>query len=587
MKQYRQIDKDNCTADWLKYEQGKTYNRKLKPSYYDNISINWDFYNGNQYPGLEDVDLPKPVFNIINRLVSYFVSALTSTKVATSIEPLAYNDDDASFENETNAANIANAEIGNLFDKFRMQQKVRDALIDGSVGGDYCAHIMFDPNAEAYGGAFENVQGEIQMELVDGSNVYMGNANNPRVDIQPYIIIAGRASVEDLKKEAEQYKNKDISISDDKDYEEQVGQGGQIEVEAEEGTNKATYIIIYRKGDNGRILVSKSVQSAYIYKDIDTGLKKYPIAWGNWEKQKNQYHGKALVTGLIPNQIYINKMFAMLMYFLMNNAFPKPVYDADKIAAWTTDLGVALPVRNLQPGESVRNAASYLDFGQSSMQVTQTIDLAMQYTKEMTGATDAALGETRPDNAAAVIAVQRQSSIPLENPKSNMYEWVYDICMILLDMMGAKYGVRPIVMEVEGQKQYVPFDFTGFSKLNLNVSVDIGSGSYWSEIANLQTLDNLLSQEKITFIQYLERIPENYIPKRDELINEIKEQEEQAQMMAPEMAPPMEEEAPQMDFEQMAQFVESLPEDVQQQIMSLPEGEQEQAIMGLMQQSAQ
>ena len=545
MKYNNRPNADNCTDDWNKYENGKSYNRRLKPSYYDNISINWDFYNGNQYPGLDDVDLPKPVFNIINRLVSYFVAALTSTKVTTNIEPLAYRDDDFQFEQEQNAAEIANAEIGNLFGKFRMQAKLRDALIDGAVSGDYCAHYMFNPNAEAYGGAFENVQGEIEMELVDGSNVYFGNANNPRIEVQPYVIIAGRASVEELKKEAESYKAKDANITDDRDTAEQVGQGGEIEIEGDNGTGKATYIIIYKKGKNGNILVSKSVQSAYIYQDIDTGLKRYPVAWANWEKQKNQYHGKALVTGLIPNQIYINKMFAMLMYFLMNNAFPKPVYDADKVASWTTDLGVALPVHGLQPGESIRNAAGYLEFGQSSQQVTQTIDLAMQYTKEMSGATDAALGEIKPDNASAVIAVQRQSAIPLENPKANLYEWVYDSCMILLDMMGAKYGMRPIVVEVEGRKQYVMFDFSGFSKLNLNVSVDVGSGSYWSEIASQTTLDNLLTAERISFLQFLERTPEGYIPDKAGLIAEVKEQQEIQEQMQAMQAPMMPEGMPQ------------------------------------------
>jgi len=244
MKYNSRPNADNCTDDWNKYENGKSYNRRLKPSYYDNVSLNWDFYNGNQYPGLEDVDLPKPVFNIINRLVSYFVSALTSTKVTANIEPLAYRDDDFQFQQEQNGAEIATAEIANLFDKFRMQSKIRDALIDGAVGGDYCAHYMFNPNAEAYGGAFENVQGEIEMELVDGSNVYFGNANNPRVEIQPYIIIAGRDLVENLKKEAEQYKNADAVITNDQDTAEQVGQGGEIEVEGEDGTNKATYIIL-------------------------------------------------------------------------------------------------------------------------------------------------------------------------------------------------------------------------------------------------------------------------------------------------------------------------------------------------------
>ena len=64
---------------------------------------------------------------------------------------------------------------------------------------------------------------------------------------------------------------------------------------------------------------------------MDTGLTRYPIAWGNWEKQKNQYHGRALVTGLIPNQIFINQMFATAMRHLQLMAFPKTVYLQDLI----------------------------------------------------------------------------------------------------------------------------------------------------------------------------------------------------------------------------------------------------------------
>ena len=80
--------------------------------------------------------------------------------------------------------------------------------------------------------------------------------------------------------------------------------------------------------------VTKATKAAIIFEDVDTGLSLYPIAWGNWEKQKNQYHGRALVTGLIPNQIFINSMFATAMRHLQLMAFPKTVYNADLIAKW-------------------------------------------------------------------------------------------------------------------------------------------------------------------------------------------------------------------------------------------------------------
>ena len=46
--------------------------------------------------------------------------------------------------------------------------------------------------------------------------------------------------------------------------------------------------------------------------------------------------------------------------------------------------------------------------------------------------------------------------------------------------------------------------------------------SYWSEITAAQTLDALLEREKIDFIQYLERMPDGYIPKKQELLDELK-----------------------------------------------------------------
>ena len=59
----------------------------------------------------------------------------------------------------------------------------------------------------------------------------------------------------------------------------------------------------------------------------------------------------------------------------------------------------------------------------------------------------------------------------------------------------------------------------------MSLKLDVGASSYYSEIASIQTLDNLLRMNKITTLQYLERIPDGYIPARRELIDQMKEQE--------------------------------------------------------------
>lgn len=535
------------------YEAGKKYNNKLEPNYYDTVTANLEFFNGNQWRNLKVDKLPQPVFNIIKRVISFFVASLTSSKSSLNFEPLTHSE---AIEGEIDPSDIAKAQVKNLFEKFKMDFKIKDALLDAAITGDACAHLYFDINKKPYGKAFGDIKGEICLELVDGSNVFFGNANNNKVESQPYIIISGRDMVSNLKEEAKRYKTASSEIDNiksDSNYQEQSADAGKVEVEEididDDGTGKALYIIVYRRkkvkrakkdefgGDlldemTGKpiteevqsIAVSKSVEGAYVYEDVDTGLEAYPIAWMNWEKQKNQYHGRALCTGMLPNQIFINRMFAMVMYHLMLTAFPKAVYNADMLTSWNNEVGTSIGVYGLDPAANIKNIAGYLEPGNMSNQIIQAIELAMEYTKEMLGASDASLGTVDPTNTSAIIAVQKSSAIPLENPKASLYEWIEDIGHILFDMMGTYYGQRPVIVEIEGQKQSVDFDFNQFKDMWFNIKADVGESSYWSEIAAIQTLDNLLAQGRIEFIDYLERVPDEYIPQKQELISKIKEQ---------------------------------------------------------------
>ena len=85
----------------------------------------------------------------------------------------------------------------------------------------------------------------------------------------------------------------------------------------------------------------------------------------------------------------------------------------------------------------------------------------------------------------------------------------------------------------------MPFDFSIIKQNPMVLKLDVGASSYYSEIASIQTLDNLLRMGQIDVLQYLERIPDGYIPARRELIEDIKNQR-QAQMAAQmqQMQPP-------------------------------------------------
>ena len=624
----KQRVENSKTKAWEYYELGKRYNESLKPNQYDLVNTNIEFFAGNQWIHLPETQamskLPKPVFNILKRVASLFVASLTSSATAVSFEPLTYYDGENMNDPDTNASVYATAEVRNLFEKFKMEYRIREALLDGAQTGDYAAHFYFDADALPYGGAFGAYRGEIEMELIDGINVMFGNPTENNIQRQPYIIVVGRDTVGNLRAEAEhvrrnkRYKytgDPDEIISDD-DTLHFAGQGGRLETQADDETAKATYVYlytkvesdepmldpatgdpvledvvdrngqpVYEKDDDGRpilgmdgapipkrkqmtrrvttVHVTKSTQTATIYEDVDTGLSLYPVAFGNWERQKNQYHGRALITGLLPNQIYLNKLFALIMQHTQLAAFPKTLYNADMIPQWSNEVGQAIAVRNLQPGQSVDGAAVNLRPADMSNQIMLALDKTLAYTKECIGVTDAQMGNVKPDNTSALMVLQSTSEVPLENTRALLYEWIEDIGAILLDMMGTYYGRRPLVREKDfdevitdpsgapmldpmtGQMQIrkvkhkvmEEFDFSQFKHLWFNTRVDVGATSYYSELATVQTLDNLRQDGTLDVIDYLERVPDKYIPRKDELIEKLQQfqaMNAQAQQPLPE-----------------------------------------------------
>jgi hypothetical protein len=247
----------------------------------------------------------------------------------------------------------------------------------------------------------------------------------------------------------------------------------------------------------------------------------------------------------------------------MHTAFPKAIYNADLISAWNNALGSAVGIKGANG--PISNYATYMNPGNMSEQVFKLIDLAIQYTKDMLGASDAALGDVRPENTSAIIAVQQSAAVPLELIKQNVYQFIEDNGYIWLDFMANHYGKRSVDVEIMGKREIREFDFSKLQKMKFRIKIDVGPSSFWSEITANQTLDNLLQQERITFVQYLDRVSGN-IPKKQELIEDIKAQDKRQTFI----------------YEQMARFLEQQPPEVQAQIQALPPDQQESQLMDMM-----
>lgn len=567
---------DQVTKAWREYEDGKNYNLRL--NIYENMDRNERFYAGDQWHGLNAPGMPTPVFNIFKRVINYFIAAIMQQPAKLIYTPMLANEEGEEDKELNEAAELITAYSQTLWERLKMDTKTRQLLLDAALSGDMATYLYWDAMVDTG----QDLEGDINLELVDGVDVYFGNPNQQDAQKQPYIIIAFREMTEKLIKEAEDNgvsKDEASRISSDLEYDYTAGDRGKVELDNGKGnkTGKTTTLLKLWK-EEGTVKAIKSTKFVTIRPEWDTKLTRYPVAMNNWDKRKNSYHGQALGTGIVPNQVYINKQFALIMIFMRDMGFPKVLYNKTFINSWSNKVGAAFGV-NVDPGTSLSNIAQYMTPATMNTQMFTAIDNAISYTKEFLGANDAALGDLKADNARALAIVTEQAAVPLANIKANLYQLIEDIGLIQLDFMANYYGKRKVTVMEKGKRVVKEFDFDKLQNMKMNLKVDVSPSTLYSELAAQETLDNLLQADRITFLQWLERAIPGTVPKKQELINELEEQmEAQAQMEEPEQS--VEQGMSQEEMEALAQILESLPPEQQQQILALPP---EQQIIALQQ----
>lgn len=532
---------------YKRYDKGVSFNTQI--NLYDTVKENENFFIGKQWEGVESNGLPTPVFNFLKRVTLFQIATISSNNLSMQATPL---NSTSRYElgDLEQVTDVLNKQFAELFERNKIVTKVREFMRNAAVDGDGATYSWFDPDMETG----QEAKGGIVTEIIENTRIIFGNPNERNVQEQPYVIIPMRKQVEYVKNLAE----KNGVRKDDIDSIKADSEAYDNKMDALTDNRVSMYVYLYRDFDTGTIHSYKCTQNVELEADKDTELKFYPITWMNWDYIQDCYHGQALISQLLPNQKFVNKAFAMAMISLMTTAYPKIVYDKTRIPKWDSRVGAAIGVN----GGDMNSIAKIIDPAQISPQIGQFIDLAVNYTQNFMGASDAALGDTRPDNTSAIIALQRASNAPLELVKLNMYESIEDLGRIYLDMMRVYYGTRyvqvkflskqemnnqPLGMSLQNEEFNKPFDFSILNEIPMSLKLDVGASSYWSEITTVQTLDNLLMQGKIDLVDYLERIPEGYVSKKQELIDKLKGM--QAQIVGQQSASPVMGQGPEVPVE--------------------------------------
>ena len=521
---------------------------KTRINLYSTVDENYRYFQGDQWHGVKSNGLPTPVFNVIKPIINYKVANIAASDAKIVYKSTNTFDEDSQQLSEV--AEVLTSYAGMLYERTKMDRMSEQILKESAITGNGIIYFYYSQS-----------DNEVKGEVIDITNIYPQNPNDPSIQNQESIIIAFRRSVKSVRREAEANGFTDVTlICGDTDTQQLAGDKSKIEIDDHDMC--IVLLKFWRDTDTGHIWFKKSVKNTDIVKDTDTGLKYYPIAMMMWEEQKNCFFGISEVHPLIANQDYINTIAAMIMYATTYTAFPKMVYDENVVDNPSNDIGEAIAVNG--SSQSIKNVIDYITPGNVSTDAFSMFSTTMQQTKELAGANDGALGNINPEAASgkSILAVAEQSAIPLETIRSRFYNFLEDIALIWSDMwrVYSQDGKRISFENDDGIIEKYIIEPETFSKLMLSIRIDVGATNRYSELAVMQTLDNLLMNGMIPFEWWVQLQPDSSgIPKAKltELIENQKQQ--QIQMQQP---------AGDVDIDAV---LDSMPEELRQQAVDNPQ----------------
>ena len=520
------------------YEKGVQFNMQMgEDGLYEAVEQYENFYIGRHWEGVNAPDMEKPVLNFTHRVVSYCISMLVSDDIGVNLTPFK-----KSPEREA-MCKVLSDEVERVIERSRLKTEAREALRSCAVDGDCAVYFYLDEDRKTG----EAAKGEVSCEIVENTKVLFGNPYDHRTERQPYILIVRRRQVQEARAIA---KENGVSGENlEKIRPDGDGHYGDVDSNADD---LVTCIVKLWK-ENGTVHWMEICKDAVLQKERDTGYRRYPLAWMPWETVRGSYHGHSAMEGMIPNQIFVNKLWAMMMIQVKNMAFPKIFYNSNLIKRWTNKVGDAVAVA----GEVDKAIAQNIRAGDFSAQALDLVEKTISYTKDYMGANDVALGDVKPENTSAIIAVQKASSAPLELQRLSYHQMMEDCVRAILEIVRCDYGVRTVTIDraTAGQlglvqampgmqePEYVELQLD-FSKLDLDemeLNVDVGTSSYWSELTQQQSADNLLKAGILQdAVDYVERIPDKWVKNKEGLLKKLRERQQvmqQAQMMPVQTLP--------------------------------------------------
>jgi len=379
-----------------------------------------------------------------------------------------------------------------------------------NIAGKGLSHFRWDESIEAGNDVVS--QGDFVEEKLHSMNWHPSDINDPSIQTQEHHIIDIERSVKwwkELAKKSGRTKEEIEMITPSKDNTKNT-----FNTEDELAGSETLWGYIKYWKENKKVMSVIAVPGLIVKLPWDTELTLYPIVHMDWEEKEESAYGLSEITSMKYNQFAINKLLYNALKSVTKGAHPIMIYNKDLMGKPSGRPGGAFGVDG-----SVHDAFKYEAPSQMSFDVWRMLESLIAWTKDMSGATETALGEAKPENTSALLANKEQAAVPIASISRRYKQYKRDRYAIYCDFYQTHYDLERLLnFEKDGVQQSAMFTGTDYSDIKFSIDLDIGPESQKSEAIVYNMLMDLLNKNHIDIVEFLERAGQN-IPDAKGLID--------------------------------------------------------------------
>lgn len=561
-----EIGEERVSRLWKLYEDGIAYQEQI--GLRESVKQNVDFYEGRQWKAPQkDVYFPRPQANIVKKIVRNKRANILGTPVALNYESADNSD----------AANVFNDMARFVGKEMNLEMLDTRALLDGAVKGTYIYHFFWDNEAR---GVYGRIEGGVRGEIIDVTNLFVANPNEPDIQRQEWIMIASRVQVSAARAMADHTAFKELITADEK--------SASYSQDTEQNSVEYCTVLTRYFRKNGEVYFEKAVKGTMLHEPLPInpflvrtdGISEdeanegtpdivsddaldgntatawiYPIALGVWDERDGVIYGESEVSAIVPNQKIINFTLSMYALLVQNAGTGKYIVlpEALKGQLISNKPGQVL-IDHTKTGNGIRRLQEPPPDNSSLVFADKLIDM----TQAITGASEVLNGEL-PTNMSgiAIVSLQQQAQKPIIEMQRRFWRVREDIGRIFEQFFKLYYDRKEYTYEErrEGDEnitQKAVFEADRYRATSLSCAVQAGAGSMYSETMAIAMLDNLFAKGAITAKDYVARYPKTANPDRAELIKVLEEQEQSQLQQLMEQIQQL-----QLQISEQAQYIQS------------------------------